>query len=123
MTGAALAAMSRRPLVLWPVLWYLAFVAITLIGFRALVFLWPYPLLLCLQKWIPESLAAFIGAWFLGLGLVFGVGVLAQRIARIGRPDPGAAAVLSLLLWPLPLALAELTAWALAAGFGWPYGE
>jgi hypothetical protein len=108
---------------MWPVLWYLSFVAITLLGFRVLVFLWPYPLLLCLQKWIPESLEAFIGAWFVGLGLVFGVGLLAQRIARFRRLDAVAAAVFSLFLWPLPLAVVELTAWAVAASLGWPYGE
>ena len=123
MSSTASVALARRPLFVWSVVWYLVFVAVTLMGVRVLVFLWPYPLLLCLQKWVPESVAAFVVAWVVGLGAVGGTGVLAQRLARPGRPDAVMAAVISLVLWFLPLLVIQLAAWGLAASMGWPYGE
>jgi len=112
-----------RPLVAWPAALYLGFVAVTILAWRVLLFLWPYPLILCLQKVIPSSLWAFVAAWTLGLGAILGTGAVAQRLVGHGKPGLLLAVPFSFLVGAAPLFLIEFSAWVLAASLGWPYGE
>src|ERR1700730_9769664 len=100
--------LALRPLVAWPVIWYLAFVAATLLRWRMLLFLWPYPLLLCLQKLVPDSLSAFVAACVLGLGSVLAAVVAAHRLVGRGRPPLVLAVPLALIVAAIPLLVIEV---------------
>jgi hypothetical protein len=114
---------ARRPLVAWPAVWYSVFVLLTVVAVRKLLFLWPYPFVLCLQKWIGTSLGAFVLAWGFGLCAIICTGALAQKIAGPRRPGAAASAFISLVTSSLPLALVTAFAWIIAEGLGWPIGE
>lgn len=86
-------------------------------------FVWPYPLLLSLQRLVsPDSWISFGAADVLGLVLVAGLGRAIDR--RWGDRMSAPLAVLAgLVAWPVLLAVVQLVAIGLALALGWPVWE
>ena len=86
--------------------------------------LWPYPLLLALQRFVqPDSWFAWGGALFLGLTLIVWLAPIVERILGPRRNDPRFSIPVALIGWPLLLVLVELAVFLAALMLGWPIGE
>lgn len=85
-------------------------------------FLWPYPLLLALQRILPpDSWTAFLAADLAGLALVGWFARFVDR--RWGAAwTRSRSTLVGLFSWPLPLVAVELLAWGAALALGWPVG-
>ncbi len=87
-------------------------------------FLWPYPLLLALQRFIhPDSWIAWGGALLLGLILIVWLALILERILGPRRNDPRFSIPVALIGWPILLVLVELAVFLAALMLGWPIGE
>jgi hypothetical protein len=85
--------------------------------------LWPYPLLLSTRKLVhPDSTAAWIVAYVVGLLLVVGCSLWAGRALGRRSDDRRFVVPLGLAGWAVPLVAVELLALGAAAALGWPIG-
>gem|GEM_PF-6799146 len=104
---------------------YIVFVFITFFDFfTPFLFVWPYSLLLSLQKWLyPIETSDFIAADVLGLVAVLLCGLIFDRRPVLRGQKGWKLYALSGLLWLIPLIGLELLVFGIALGLGWPVGE
>ena len=86
--------------------------------------LWPYPLLLALQRFIHlDSWIAWGGALLLGLILIVWLALILERILGPRRNDPRFSIPVALIGWPIFLVLVQLGVTLVALILSWPIGE
>ena|SRR2546426_901564 len=87
---------------------YTGFVALSLLRVQILVFAWPYPFLLSVQRWVhsPSSNRSIAVAWLLGFAIVVGwayfTRVILIRVARC-KAVLVSVLVVSLAAWTVPI--------------------
>src|SRR2546422_8101726 len=87
---------------------YTGFVALSLLRVQILVFAWPYPFLLSVQRWVesPSSNRSIAAGWLLGFGIVVGWAYLTRAIlmrAARSRAVLVSVLILSLAAWTVPI--------------------
>jgi hypothetical protein len=126
----------RRPIVLFSAMFYLCFCLICNVNvfvdldhdidkyLTMSVYLWPYPLLLCLQTWLhPDKSINFIIAYIVGFSLILFFSSWIQRIYGFNKPKRIVALSLSLFLWYVPLLLIQVILYFSISLMGYPVGE
>ena len=86
-------------------------------------FLWPYPFLLLVQNWWPQSHTGWLLADLLGLGLVLFAGRFLQLWWSPWRPRGWRLWGWVIWLWYVPLLLWQGFWWGIAVSLGWATGE
>jgi hypothetical protein len=81
-------------------------------------FFWPYPLLLCFQRWLGMGWLETVAADLAGLGVVGWFSMFAHRHLERWRTPMWLQGPVSLLAWYLPLAGVYSFFWLLL----WPEG-
>ena len=124
--SASFGFFGRRPLVIWATAWYLILVVMAFAPITrdfGLFFIWPFPFIMCSQKWIGGSIESLMLAGFLGLCAVIGVGFLTQKMFHPGRPVIAIAVIISPIICVLSLVLITVFSCVISEGLGWPTGE
>ncbi len=87
-------------------------------------FLWPYPLLLALQSYLPPaSASSWVGGLVFGFLIVLATATAAERLLGPRRwVGPRRWAIAAAVTF-LPLLVVTLTVWSLAQAAGLPVGE
>ncbi len=114
--------LKNNPVTLYSVLTYILILGCT---FPYSLWVWPYSLLLPLQKFVsPDTKSSFIVVYILGLIIAFGSGRYVEKRSQWGvPPQPFYKYWWTMFLWILPIILLELIVFIFAFVFGWPIGE
>ena len=130
-------SLARWQLPLLLVMFYAAFCSLALmrplvrsavpwlgtLGELSAFFVWPYPFLLSVQKWWPQTNTGWWAAYVLGLGLVVAAGWVLQALWRPSRIGGWRLCMCAAWFWLVPLVLWQGAWWGVATALGWPTGE
>jgi len=87
------------------------------------LFLWPYPLALALQQWVPPGLTGLLSTFVVGPLMVVAFGLYLEKRFRSFFQVAWKLHVGSLFLWYVPLFTVQVVVILIAWLLGWPIGE
>lgn len=86
-------------------------------------YLWPYPLALALQRWVPTGLTSVLCTFVVGPFIVFVSGLYLGKRFRSFFQVGWRRHVCSIFMWYVPLFIVQAAVIFIAWLSGWPIGE